>query len=222
MPQPLVIAYHLVWTTYGAWLPNDPRGSGSTEVRNDDLAELGESHLGRKRIQPASRAIREFYQQATPLLKYPPLRLDELARATAARGLAECAAAHRYTVYACAVMPDHVHLVVRKHRHSAEEMLANFKALSRERLVEGGHAAADHPVWTAGDGWKTFLDHPDDVWRTIAYVAGNPAKGGLAPQRWEFVTEYDGWPLYPGHSPNSPYARALRAAGRYPRQEGGR
>ncbi len=30
-PRPSVIAHHLIWTLYGHWLPNDLRGSGSTE-----------------------------------------------------------------------------------------------------------------------------------------------------------------------------------------------
>ena len=29
----MVAGYHLIWTVYGYWLPNDPRGSTSTEVR---------------------------------------------------------------------------------------------------------------------------------------------------------------------------------------------
>ena len=217
MPNPLVIAYHLVWTIYGVWLPNDPRGSGSAEVRRDDLAALGDTHLGRKHVQPAGHTIRKFYNEATPLLQHSVVRLDERARESAACGLAESIAQHRYTVYACAVMPDHVHLVVRKHRHSAEEMLRNLKALSRKRLVADGFVDERHPAWTAGDGWKAFLDHPDAVRRTITYVENNPVKDGLLPQRWDFVTAYDGWPLHPGHSPNSPYAKALRAVGRYPR-----
>ena len=32
MNNPLVIAYHLIWTAYGWWLPNDPRGSGSVTI----------------------------------------------------------------------------------------------------------------------------------------------------------------------------------------------
>lgn len=131
--------------------------------------------------------------------------------------LAESITEHCYTVYACAVMPDHIHLVVRKHRHSAEEMMRNFKALSRKRLVADGFVGEQHPAWTAGDGWKTFLDHPDAVRRTIAYVENNPVKDGLPPQQWDFVTPYDNWPLHPGHSPHSPYVKALRAARRYPR-----
>jgi len=50
MARPLVIAYHLIWTAYGWWLPNDPRGSGSEELRNDILSELGDIHHGRKRV----------------------------------------------------------------------------------------------------------------------------------------------------------------------------
>lgn len=48
--KPMVIAYHLCWTAYGCWLPNDPRGSGSEVVRSERLAALGEPHLGRKAI----------------------------------------------------------------------------------------------------------------------------------------------------------------------------
>ena len=61
MSHPLVIAYHLIWTAYGYWLPNDPRGSGSRTIRNDIIAELGELHHGRKRVQPAGAVEGEFH-----------------------------------------------------------------------------------------------------------------------------------------------------------------
>jgi hypothetical protein len=113
-------------------------------------------------------------------------------------------------------MPDHVHLVIRKHRHLAEEMIERIQSLSRKRLVECGLREMVHPTWTRG-GWKVFLDHPDEVRRTLRYVEQNPGKMRLPEQRCPFVKAYDDWPLHPGHSPNSPYVRALRAAGRYPR-----
>jgi hypothetical protein len=34
----MVIAYHAIFTTYGAWLPNDPRGSYSKDVYYDFFA----------------------------------------------------------------------------------------------------------------------------------------------------------------------------------------
>ena len=80
MPHPLVIAYHLVWTTYGSWLPNDPRGSGSHSVHSDALRELGELHYGRKKVQPPGREVRQFYQKAVELLQHPVLNFDEARR----------------------------------------------------------------------------------------------------------------------------------------------
>ena len=60
----MIAGYHLIWTVYGVWLPNDPRGSSSHEIRSSILEELGELHHGRKKIQPCSAIIREFYQKA--------------------------------------------------------------------------------------------------------------------------------------------------------------
>jgi len=37
----MVIAYHAIRTTYGTWLPNDPRGSYSKAVYNAEPAALG-------------------------------------------------------------------------------------------------------------------------------------------------------------------------------------
>ena len=58
-----------------------------------------------------------------------------------------------------------------------------------------------------------FLDEPEDIRRTMAYIEKNPQERGLPRQAWEFVKAYDGWPLQPGHSPNSPYAKRLRGRG---------
>lgn len=133
-----------------------------------------------------------------------------------AEALGEVVAEHNYTCYACAVMPDHVHLIIRKHRHLAEQMIETLQSQSRLRLSARGLRSNNHPTWTRG-GWKVYLDHPDAIRRTIRYIEDNPVKLRLPRQRWPWVTPYDGWPLHPGHSPNSPYVKALRAAGRYPR-----
>jgi hypothetical protein len=70
-------------------------------------------------------------------------------------------------------------------------------------------------MWCRG-GWKIFLDHPDEVRRTIRYVENNPLPYRMPKQNWEFVTSYDNWPLHDGYSENSPYVQRLKAAGRYP------
>ena len=107
-------------------------------------------------------------------------------------------------------MPDHVHILIRRHKHQAEVMMDHLRTESRSWLVQAGYRSSDHPVWSDGHGWIVFLDHPDEIRRTIGYVEQNPIKIGLPIQSWPFVKSYNGWPLHPGLSPNSPFARALR------------
>lgn len=191
----MVLAYHLVWTAYGWWLPNDPRGSMSHEIRNDVLRELGEIHYGRKKLQPASRDIRAFYERAKELLQHALLTFTIEELAAVADAFAGVISTNRYTCYAAAVMPDHVHLVIRKHRDQAEDMISRSHAASREAIRLLGQRQPDHPVW-GGPGWKVFLDSPDDITRTIHYVRDNPLKAGRAAQSWDFVAPYDGWPFH--------------------------
>ena len=51
-----------------------------------------------------------------------------------ADGLSDAMSRYRYTCYACAIMPDHVHLVIRKHKDKAEEIIANVQEAVRLRL----------------------------------------------------------------------------------------
>ena len=154
--MPLIIAYHLIWTAYGWWLPNDPRGSTSKSIRRDTLKELGELHFGRKRVQPASWKVRDFYESAAnsllnPLLTFTNVEITAIAEAFAAI-VREC----RYTYYACAIMPDHVHVLVRKHKHLAEEMIVNLQRASHFRLLELKLRDENQRTWSSGGGWKCF------------------------------------------------------------------
>ena len=191
----MVIAYHLIMTLYGWWLPNDPRGSTSRAIRNDVLGDLGELHYGRKRIQPASADIRAFYARAAATLLHPLLEFSEQDREVIASAFAETIKMNRYTCYACAIMHDHAHLCTRKHRDSAEEMIARLQDVSGLRLKERNLRTADHRVW-GGPGWKVFLDSTDDIRRTISYIEQNPIKAGWEKQSFPFVQVYNNWPYH--------------------------
>ena len=133
-----VIAHHLIWTNYGTWLGNDPRGSGSRRIYTPALASLDELHYGRRRTQPKRQMVQEFYKNAELLLQFPIIRFRPDQFAEIADTFAETIRNRRYTCYACAILPVHVHLVVRKHRDRAEEMIENFQADSR-RCLQSNH-----------------------------------------------------------------------------------
>lgn len=194
----MVAGYHLIWTLYGFWLPNDPRGSTSLELRVAIIQSLGDIHYGRKLQQPSSAELRLFLSQAHDALAHPVMILDEAGIELVGKVLGEEIGARGYTCYACAVMPDHVHLLIRRHRDKAEAMIEVFQDKSRAALIEAGHRQPTHPVWTKG-GWKGFLNTPADFVRDVSYIGNNPTKIGRPAQHWEFVAPYDGWlPRYRG------------------------
>jgi len=142
---PMIVGYHLIWTVYGSWLPNDPRGSSSHIIRSPAIAELGELHPGRKRIQPAGRAIREFYDAARPALKHDFRTLSESEIGVVGASFDEVIRDRSYSCYACAIMPDHVHLLVRRHRDLPDAMIEAMQESSRVAVLAHGDRPASHP-----------------------------------------------------------------------------
>lgn len=189
----MILCHHLIWTAYGWWLPNDPRGSMSHEIRSDIIGDLGAIHHGRKRVQPAGRDVAVFYERARESLKHTLMEFTSDEIAVIADAFGRTVARRGYTCYACAIMHDHVHIAIRKHRDSAEAMIGELQNASKLALHDSGLRAKEHPVW-GGPGWKVFLDSRDDIERTIRYIEENPIKRRLSAQRWGFVAPYDGWP----------------------------
>src|SRR5450631_2263719 len=80
----MIIASHVIFGTYGFWLPNDPRGSWSEFVGSWELVRFGRAtkSLVRKELSPAEEAQRLAAKQA---LQYPPVQLTGIqARAVGA------------------------------------------------------------------------------------------------------------------------------------------
>jgi len=154
----MVAGYHLIWTLYGFWLPNDLRGSTSKEIRIATIKLLGPLHYGRKQKQPSSKEIREFQEKAHDALKHPVLTLDNDDIALLGKVFGQEIAANGYICHACAIMPDHVHMLLRRGRDRAEDIIEHFQEASRAALIDAGKRAPTHPVWTKGPGWKGFMN----------------------------------------------------------------
>jgi len=180
-----VIAHHIILTGYGHWLPNDIRGSGSTHLKQDQLAELGPSHYGRKRIQPPKQELRDFYRRAEPLLKHQPIWFDHAKRQALGEAFFQVIES-RYTVWACAICRNHVHFCIRAHRERAETMWKRLVDASRKAIRAFPDVEPEHEVWTRAP-YIVFLSTLDEVRDRIAYIESNPIKEGLPAQKWSFV-----------------------------------
>lgn len=198
MPQ--ILAHHIVFGAYGFWLPNDPRGSWSVYVGSRDLY----AHGGATTVYtPESRAYHEHDIQsrlaAKKDLKYPAVRFNGLQARAIARGFANYVAKRGLIVRACAIMPDHVHLIIDESGRDVESAVNQLKgAATRQLMDEQRHplaAYAQHAVrppkcWARGF-WKVFLYDAQEVNEGIAYVEHNPERDGLNRQDWNFVRKFD-------------------------------
>lgn len=192
----MVLAYHLIISAYGFWLPNDERGSWSDFIRAYELYLAGgaaNTTSDRRSLarRPYDRGRRDAARAA---LKYPAVVFEGVQARAVAGGFAKAADEYRYTIHACAVLPDHAHFVVARHARTIEQVRDHLKSrATRELNLRGVNPMAAYPEkpspW-ARKGWHVFLDRVADIDRAVRYVEDNPARAGLRPQRWRFVVPF--------------------------------
>jgi len=193
----VVIGYHVIFGAYGCWLPNDPRGSWSRFVGAWELFRYGRATKTTETRsvagQPHDGAVRLAAKRA---LKRPAVEFTGLQARAVAAGFADYARRSGVAIWACATLPDHVHLVLGRHRLKVEQLVIQLKGAATRQLVAEGlhpfrHAGRSAKCFARGQ-WKVFLDEERDIRRAIRYVEQNPVKEGKSLQRWGFVTTYRG------------------------------
>jgi len=191
----MIVAYHVIFSAYGFWLPNDPRGSWSEFVGSWEIFRYGAPVAAGTRFSRA-RVEHDFRKRmaAKSALKYPPVVFDGVMGRAIGQGFAKAVEASGYGVLACAVMPEHVHVVVRRHEQDVERMVGHLKGRASKRMEESGV----HPMmefrrgdeipspWAEGC-WKVFLDGAGDIERAAKYVEENPLREGMKRQEWYFL-----------------------------------
>ena len=189
----MVLAYHTILSAYGFWLPNDPRGSWSDFVRAWELRRFGPATKVDTRQSVAGvkhdRGLRAVAKRS---LKYPPVVFTGVQARAVANGFAKAVTESKYRVLACAILPEHVHLVVARHKHTIEQIVAHVKGRATQRLKEDGLWSDDpepRSPWEQ-DSWDVYLDSEEAIERAVRYVERNPEKEGKRRQSWAFVTPY--------------------------------
>lgn len=189
----MILAYHIVFGTYGFWLPNDPRGSWSDFVWSWELFRFGGSATkvdARHSLANVSHDVQQRLETKKHL-KYPPVILNGLQARAVARGFAKAVAISDIPVFACSIMPEHVHLILGPLRREPEKIVKQLKQNATIRLNEEAiHPLGCFPGPPSPWGrfcWKVFLTTNNAVFNAIDYVKNNPIKEGKKPQNWSFV-----------------------------------
>ena len=199
----MIHGYHVIWGTYGFWLPNDPRGSWSDFVYAWELARFGKAtkSLELLDVDPVQYAL--WRNTARRALKYPAVTLTGRQAFEAAMGFKHFIEKSHLTVWAFSILREHVHFVLGRHRYKIEYAANLLKGEATRRLADLGlHPMSDFrdatgrlPSMWGENQWKIYLDTEESIENAIRYVEENPKRENLKPQKWSFVTPFEGIPL---------------------------
>jgi REP element-mobilizing transposase RayT len=191
-----MLAAHIILTTYGFWLPNDPRGSWSDFVAAWELLRYGKAtKVTTRRSVAHVPHNQQLRREAKLALKYPPVYLSGIQARAVARGFARATEEGSYEIHACSILDDHVHLVVAPHERQYEQIVSHLRSRATTQLrAEKLHPFASHEYrdgrvpsfW--GEGlWKVYCFDREHANNAIAYVNRNPLREGKHAQSWSFV-----------------------------------
>jgi REP element-mobilizing transposase RayT len=176
----MIIAYHAIFTTYGTWLPNDPRGSYSKELYNSQLEALSGIKYGRQNPQPPQNLLMKFWTAATPCINRPPFFIDDNSRPVIAAAFGTVVQRLGIEIPACAIMNDHVHVLVLRSKYRIEYLVNQLKGAATAALK------LKKTPWSRGC-WKVFITDTDTLLAAANYIQANPTCAGLSAQTWDFI-----------------------------------
>src|SRR5688572_20289184 len=183
----MVIAYHCTFTAYGFWLSNDSRGSWSDFVRSFDLYLTGAATKTSETHSLAKRSLdRTQRAEARAALRYPIVRFNRQQIDCIARGFARAVEESSYVIHACAILWNHVHMVVARYPgRTIEKIIGHLKTRATQQLTsEGLNAMAQYvsedgrcpSVWVQ-HGWNVFLNDQEEIDRG-SVRRGEPEENG--------------------------------------------
>ncbi|MBI3821969.1 MAG: hypothetical protein HY289_04730 [Planctomycetes bacterium] len=149
------LAYFITWTTYGSWLPGDPRGwckRGSHVVEAPDLT---------------------LNERARSIMVEEPVVLDQSQRELVDAVIVKHCAIRKWVLHARSVRTNHIHVVVSAGQVGTE-VRAQLKAWCSRRLSEqaGLHGRSKNGLrrWFSGRGDVEWIDTDEHLENAIRYT----------------------------------------------------
>jgi REP element-mobilizing transposase RayT len=197
----MAAAYHVSLSAYGFWLPNDPRGSWSTKLGNRGLRKFGaiNGHRTKQKINTEQKQMINAERRA---LIQPPIRFTGKQAQLIGHGFGRCKEQYKLIIWACAILPNHTHLVLAHHPTLTIEQIVNqLKGAATRALNKAGlnprqfQTCSERirlpPIWARNFG-KYFKNTDEQIFNAVTYAERNPEKEGKPQQNWSFVTRFRG------------------------------
>jgi REP element-mobilizing transposase RayT len=149
--------YHIIWTTYGTWLPGDERGW----VRKGEPA-----------VQPPDPELERACRAA---MREDMVLLDPAQQQVVADTIADHCRHRGWVLLACASKANHTHVVVEADREG-EDVRDQFKAWCSRRLSDRAGLTkvltktGGRRRWFTEGGYIRRIEDDDYLREAIAYV----------------------------------------------------
>jgi len=157
--------WFLTWTTYGTWLPGDPRGNVTT-VKD----RPGPRHRNNTPGTPVDGDMPGLRGWAAAHLKCPPVRLTVVQAKEIMSQFHETVCHRGWRLAAGAIMRTHIHVEVGVPGDpNPEDLLRDFKAYASRRLNKLWNRPAGDTWWTES-GSKRKLKDEEAILTTARYI----------------------------------------------------
>ena len=174
-------------------MPNDPRGSWSDFVAAWDLYRIGGKATKTNTRQSVARKQHDWRlrKEIQENLGRERVLFCGLQARAVGRGFAEAVSRYGYPIYACSILPDHVHLVIGRVALDIRQVVRQLKQFATQHLkLENLYPNGNPTPWARGS-WVVYLHDEESICHAVRYVEDNPIKDGKTRQQWKFVTPCD-------------------------------
>ena len=182
------VGIHLVWTTYGTWLPGDKRGHWSPLF--DFYGHIVEQGGLLRMPDTVTRECAEHN------LKEEAFRLDSQDNCTVAESIGLLVAGGEKSVpgrdarpqaYAATVEPDHVHLLLGPVGEEIGRCAGRLKGTSSSAVLKRSCHVGRSRVWTTGY-WKVFLFDTQALQAVKEYIEQHNVRKSLPPVPFPWIS----------------------------------
>ena len=157
--------WFLTWTTYAQWLPGSEMGFVSNKF-GDGETERKNNVVG----TPYDVDYPELKQLSASLVKGEPVLLSYQKAKALKEQFEQTAAIRNWTIVACSIMTNHIHLLVGVHGDpKPEKILGDFKSYGSRKLKSLYPTPKSGTWWTAS-GSTRKIDTEQSFKRCIEYI----------------------------------------------------
>ena len=174
---------HLIWTTYGTWLPGDSRGHWSSlfDLYGNIIEKGGKLNL------PDSATRKRALDNMLEPPKYLDAEEIEIVANELSRHVGEPPAPPAWAV---TIESNHMHLLVGPVEEDLKQFAGRIKGRTSSEVGAMAKNRDRERVWTSGY-WKVFLYDAEAVRAVKDYIDAHNIRRGLPAEPYSWIKPID-------------------------------